>query len=114
MLPIENYLREVLTPDDLIAAVKMCLPPSKTFLAKFLNFEKRVEYMKKCAEIERLLTMACFDKTGGCIDGCECPFDCHSVCLEALLRAEPVYSKICIDEWLNLFQDPVNRIDEWK
>ena len=116
MLSVEYYLREHMTPEELIQCVKTAPPVSKTFLALFLNPLKRPDYLSARVNIERELTKNCVRRVNEgdtCLEG-GCPIDKCENCLEAILIAEPKYSTGCVNEWLNLFEDPANRIDEWK
>jgi len=85
---------------------------SKDVLANLLRTESRRAYLEACATIEKHFTDQCTAKAEHCLaDGCAMDGD---VCLDALLKAGPEFCKACAEEWIPLFMNPENRVDEWR
>jgi len=85
---------------------------SKEVLVRFLAWDKRQEYLKQCAAIEKRFTEACTASGDPCLEG-GCAVD-GEVCLEPLMRAGLEYYKACGDAFVTLFGDERNRSDGWE
>jgi hypothetical protein len=112
-------------PDDGAEFVKECIGDprrlmklaeegrlSKAVLATALAPGYRDAFLDACAAIEKRVTEACAAKGDFCI-GSECAVE-GEVCLEAILDAEPDFSRAVGAEWIAIFADPNHRIAAWR
>ena len=83
---------------------------SKQELAGLLPPEKRKAYLDACAALEMRFTQDCTATGDPCLEG-GCALE-GEVCLEPLQRAEPEYKRACAEEWLKLFVETRDRVEE--
>jgi hypothetical protein len=84
----------------------------KRVLVSLLSIAARQPYLDACAGIEKQYTERCTATNDPCLEsGCAVEGE---ICLQPLLRADVDYQKACGAEWIQLFADPHNRVEDWK
>ena len=81
---------------------------SKVELADLLEPDARHVFLEECRRIERTITDDCIKRGDFCLES-GCPMEQGEVCLDAILKTEPLYHKACAGAWLPIYQDPRNR-----
>ena len=84
----------------------------KTSLARLLRPDKRPAFFQSCSEIEKAITVACAARGEPCLEG-GCAVE-GEICLEACFAAGAAYHEAYAAAWIDLFEQPENRIDPWR
>ena len=82
----------------------------------FLDQELELVYiakrLKDALALEKALTEACTARGDPCLaEGCAVEGE---ICLEACLAAGARYRDGCAAAWIDLFENPENRVDAWR
>lgn len=84
----------------------------KMSLARLLRPDARQAFLRACAVVEKALTEACTARGDPCFaEGCAVEGE---ICLEACLAAGARYRDGCAAAWIDLFENPENRVDAWR